>query len=121
MYTAWVELSREAFAAAWAEGRALTVDQAIADALAADAPAADAAAVTGAAAAPRPSPGAGPGGLGPRELEVTLLIAGGHTNRQMAEALVIAEWTVDTHVRHILNKLGFRSRAQVAAWAAERG
>jgi non-specific serine/threonine protein kinase len=122
MATAWVELGEEAFAAAWAEGRALSLDQAIADALAAAAPVtADAPATAGAAAPPRPSPGAGPGGLSPRELEVTLLIARGHTNRQIAEALVIAEWTVDTHVRHILNKLGFRSRAQVAAWATERG
>ena len=38
----------------------------------------------------------------------------------LAEALVISEWTVDTHVRHILTKLGLRSRAQVAAWAIER-
>jgi non-specific serine/threonine protein kinase len=56
-----------------------------------------------------------------REREVAVLIARGLSNRQIAEALVIAEWTVDTHVRHILNKLGFRSRAQVAAWATERG
>ena len=34
---------------------------------------------------------------------------------------MISEWTADTHVRHILTKLDFRSRAQVAAWATERG
>jgi non-specific serine/threonine protein kinase len=59
--------------------------------------------------------------LTPREQEVALLIARGHTNREIAEVLVISEWTVDTHVRHILTKLGQRSRAQVAAWVAERG
>jgi DNA-binding NarL/FixJ family response regulator len=41
-------------------------------------------------------------------------------HRQIAGALVITEWTVDTHVRHILAKLNLRSRAQVAAWAVER-
>jgi non-specific serine/threonine protein kinase len=43
------------------------------------------------------------------------------TNRQIAEQLVISEWTVDTHVRHILGKLECRSRAQVASWAAGQG
>jgi non-specific serine/threonine protein kinase len=58
--------------------------------------------------------------LTPREREVALLIAGGRTNREIADVLVISEWTVDTHVRHILTKLGQRSRAQIAAWVAER-
>jgi non-specific serine/threonine protein kinase len=108
---AWVELGEETFAAAWAEGRALSLD----DVVAYQPP------EQAMAGRSRPSPGAGPGGLSPRELEVALLIAQGLTNRRIAETLVIAEWTVDTHVRHILNKLGFRSRAQVAAWASERG
>jgi DNA-binding NarL/FixJ family response regulator len=43
------------------------------------------------------------------------------TNRQIAQALGIAEGTAGVHVDHILNKLGFRSRAQVAAWAVEHG
>ena len=51
---------------------------------------------------------------------MALLIAQGLTNRRIAETLTIAEWTVDTHVRHILSKLNFRSRAQVAAWAVEQ-
>jgi DNA-binding NarL/FixJ family response regulator len=45
----------------------------------------------------------------------------GLTNRQIADALVIADGTAGVHVDHILNKLGFRSRAQVAAWAVEHG
>lgn len=56
-----------------------------------------------------------------REREVARLIARGLTNRQIAQALVIAEGTAGVHVDHILNKLGFRSRAQVAAWAADHG
>ena len=58
--------------------------------------------------------------LSRRELEVAVLVARGLTNRQIAEQLVISEWTVDSHVRHILTKLEFRSRAQIAAWIAER-
>jgi predicted ATPase/class 3 adenylate cyclase/DNA-binding CsgD family transcriptional regulator len=56
-----------------------------------------------------------------REQEVAVLIAGGQTNRQIAEALVITEGTSANHVNHILDKLGFSSRAQVAAWAAHQG
>jgi len=56
-----------------------------------------------------------------REREVAALIARGLTNRQIAEALVVAEGTVNIHVSHILAKLELRSRAQVAVWAAEHG
>ena len=59
--------------------------------------------------------------LSARELEVALLLARGLTNRQVAEELVISERTASTHVTHILNKLGFSTRSQVAAWAVERG
>ena len=59
------------------------------------------------------------GPLTAREREVAVLIATGHTNRQIGDVLFISQWTVDTHVRHILTKLGLRSRAQVAAWAVE--
>ena len=49
-----------------------------------------------------------------REHEVTELIAGGLTNRQIAERLFIAQRTVDTHVGHILAKLGCHNRSQAA-------
>jgi non-specific serine/threonine protein kinase len=49
-----------------------------------------------------------------REHEVTDLMAGGLTNRQIAERLFIAQRTVDTHVGHILAKLGCSNRSQVA-------
>jgi non-specific serine/threonine protein kinase len=58
--------------------------------------------------------------LTPREREVARLIARGRTNREIAESLVVAERTTTTHVEHILQKLRFRSRAQIAAWVAER-
>jgi non-specific serine/threonine protein kinase len=54
-----------------------------------------------------------------REREVAALVAGGRTNREIAAALVISERTADAHVQNILNKLGFSSRAQIAAWTAE--
>jgi non-specific serine/threonine protein kinase len=56
-----------------------------------------------------------------REREVAVLVAGGKTNREIATALFISERTADNHVQHILNKLGFTSRSQIAAWAATHG
>jgi DNA-binding NarL/FixJ family response regulator len=52
---------------------------------------------------------------------VATLIAGGLTNREIAEALGISERTAGNHVQHILNKLGFRSRARIAVWAVAHG
>lgn len=59
---------------------------------------------------------AGQGVLGKREAEVAQLIAEGLSNKQIGTRLFISERTVATHVGSILNKLGFNSRAQVAAW-----
>jgi DNA-binding CsgD family transcriptional regulator len=56
-----------------------------------------------------------------REREVALLVACGLTNRQIADALVIAEKTAEVHVGHILEKLRLSSRAQVAAWTVSDG
>lgn len=52
-----------------------------------------------------------------RELDVARLVAKGLTNRQIAEALVISDRTARNHVQHTLTKLGFSTRAQIAAWA----
>ena len=46
------------------------------------------------------------------------LVAGGRSNRDIAAELVISQRTAENHVEHILTKLGFTSRAQVAAWVA---
>jgi DNA-binding CsgD family transcriptional regulator len=67
------------------------------------------------------APRGGAGRLSPRELEVVALIARGLTDRQIAEQLVITEGTTGTHVAHILNKLGFHTRTQIATWAVQQG
>jgi non-specific serine/threonine protein kinase len=59
--------------------------------------------------------------LTPRELEVAILIGRGHTNRRIADDLVIAERPVETHARNIREMLGLSSRSQIAAWIAARG
>jgi DNA-binding CsgD family transcriptional regulator len=58
------------------------------------------------------------GPLGKREADVARLVAEGFSNRQIGARLFISERTVDSHVRSILNKLGFDSRSQIAAWFA---
>ena len=61
------------------------------------------------------------GGLTEREREVAVLIAKGKSNREIADQLVVSYRTVETHVRAILSKLAFSSRAQIAVWAVEIG
>jgi DNA-binding CsgD family transcriptional regulator len=61
------------------------------------------------------------GGLTAREREVAHLVSQGKSNREIAEALVLSERTVENHVGNILTKLGFESRAQIAVWAVEKG
>jgi DNA-binding NarL/FixJ family response regulator len=56
--------------------------------------------------------------LSGRERDVLELLAEGLRNREIAERLVIGEATVKTHVRHVLEKLRFRNRAEAAAFAA---
>jgi DNA-binding CsgD family transcriptional regulator len=62
----------------------------------------------------------GPDVLTAREREIASLVADGLSNHDVAEQLVISEGTVEVHVKHILGKLGFRSRAQVAGWVARQ-
>jgi DNA-binding NarL/FixJ family response regulator len=62
-----------------------------------------------------------PDELTPREAEVLTLIAGGHSNREIAESLVISEATVKTHVNHVFAKIGARDRAQAVHYAYTRG
>ncbi|MFI5719611.1 protein kinase [Nocardia sp. NPDC051750] len=54
-----------------------------------------------------------------RENEVVELVAEGLTNKAIAARLVISQRTAQGHVEHILTKLGYTSRAQIAAWAVE--
>jgi DNA-binding NarL/FixJ family response regulator len=53
--------------------------------------------------------------LSPREFEVLGLIARGYRNREISKALFIADSTTKVHVRHVLEKLGVRSRTEAAA------
>jgi non-specific serine/threonine protein kinase len=58
--------------------------------------------------------------LTPREREIAELVAQGVSNKEIASRLVIAPRTAEGHVEHILVKLGFTSRAQIAAWVTGR-
>ncbi|MFE3960908.1 protein kinase [Nocardia sp. NPDC059091] len=92
------------FDAAWLRGRSMGFDTAVAYALeesAAETPSTEAATLT------------------KREREVADLVAEGLTNKQIATRLVISQRTAQGHVEHILAKLGYTSRAQIAAWIAE--
>jgi len=64
---------------------------------------------------PHEAPDAGP--LSRREREVAAMVAAGMTNREIAKKLFIAERTAEGHVERIRNKLGVRSRTEVATWA----
>ncbi|MCW5852579.1 MAG: tetratricopeptide repeat protein, partial [Anaerolineae bacterium] len=106
---------------AWADGRAMTIEQTVDYALSVEA------AKPPSASAPPPPVArhqyekAYYGGLTAREREIVALIAQGKTNRAIADDLVIAERTVDRHVANMMAKLDFHSRAQIAAWAVEKG
>lgn len=91
-----------------AAGRALSAEEAIAEAASAE----------GAEQEGGPATMWAP--LTPREADVAVLVADGLTNRLIAQRLVVARRTVDTHVENILAKLGFNGRSQVAAWVIRR-
>jgi len=105
-------LGPEATARLWAEGSRLEASAAI-ELAQAMTPAATA--DGGAAAGP-----AVRGTLTPREHQIAGLIAQGRSNRAIAQELLISPATAARHVANILVKLGFNSRAQVAAWAARQ-
>ena len=60
-------------------------------------------------------------GLTAREAEVLKLIAGGLTNRQIAERLYVSESTVKTHINHLFSKIGIQDRAQAVTYAYRNG
>lgn len=55
-----------------------------------------------------------------RELEVARLVATGLRNREIAERLAVSVRTAESHVDQIRTKLGFRSRAEIGRWVAQR-
>jgi DNA-binding CsgD family transcriptional regulator len=98
------ELGESLFTAAWAEGQAMTPEQALS------------------ASSPSPPPvsqPAYPAGLTPREVAVLRLVAQGLTNAQVADKLVISPRTVDTHLTAIYGKLGVTSRSAATRFAVE--
>jgi non-specific serine/threonine protein kinase len=62
----------------------------------------------------------GAGALSAREIELADVVAEGLFNPAIARRLYLSRPTVASHVAHILTKLGFSSRAQIAAWAVQR-
>jgi ATP/maltotriose-dependent transcriptional regulator MalT len=110
-------LGKAASSAAWEKGRAMSAEEAIACALnpVDDSP------VLAAEGGSDLQVGTSPitPVLSAREREVAALIARGRTNREIAAALVITEGTAANHVAHILDKLGFSFRSQIAAWVTE--
>jgi non-specific serine/threonine protein kinase len=123
--TARVALGEEGFAAAVATGRrvppaaALAAAQAVAEALTTSADATDAVHASAPASAQVPTPGVF--GLSPREREVLGLLAKRSTDKEIAEALFISRHTVETHVKHVLAKLGAANRREAAALAVRHG
>lgn len=86
-----------------AQGARLTLDEAVALAFG--------------GASPRPEL---PAGLSAREVEVAALVAEGLTNKTIAARLHLSVRTVESHVRHVLAKVGLDNRTQLATWARER-
>ena len=104
------QLDETSFTAAWAEGRTMTLEQAVGYAL-----------VETETLSPVQNVKEIFGGLTAREREVAALIAQGKSNREIAKEMTVRVKTVETYVTRILNKLGFDSRVQIAIWAIEKG
>ncbi len=108
------QLGEKLFAAAWAEGRSMTPDQAfaaretaISTTIARDGPHLAKVAISY------------PAGLTTREVEVLRLVAQGMTNEQVADQLVISPRTVNTHLTSIYGKIGTSTRSAATRYAME--
>jgi DNA-binding NarL/FixJ family response regulator len=117
--TVRAQLDEAAFAAAWAEGRTMTAEQALAakerTLMSAASPLASAT-----PAAPTAKPAVSyPEGLTQREVEVLRLVAQGLTDAQVADQLVISPRTVNGHLRSIYSKIGVTSRSAATRYAVD--
>jgi non-specific serine/threonine protein kinase len=101
-------LGRTRFNTVFREGARLTFDQVVGHVLEERTPAA------------RPPMAARLAPLTRRETEVARLVAEGKNNKEIAGALLIAQRTAEGHIEHILSKLGFNSRTQIAVWFAQQ-
>ena len=101
-------LGEGTFDAAWAEGRAMTQDEATRYALDRSTP-------------PEDRSEAPPDGLSAREVEVLRLVAAGLTNAEVAGRLFISPRTVNWHLGSVYRKLGFHSRTEATRFAVEHG
>ncbi len=112
--TARAQLGEQAFAVAWAEGRGMTWEQALAER----------GPVTILEEAhptpPAKSPPTYPDGLTVREVEVLRLLAQGLTDAQIAAQLIISPRTVNTHLKAIYGKIQVSSRSAATRYALER-
>ncbi|MEV6105764.1 LuxR C-terminal-related transcriptional regulator [Streptomyces sp. NPDC051940] len=110
-------LGEQRYVQLYAQGARLDLARAVefvtgdADALPADQP----------PGAPRGASGGRTDALTRREREVAALVAQGLSNREIAQRLVISKRTADAHVEHILAKLGFSSRSEIAALVSRDG
>jgi predicted ATPase/DNA-binding CsgD family transcriptional regulator len=106
-------LDEASYTAALAAGRAMSLDEGIAEAFAVE--------VDASAASPARGPSSRVDGpfrvLTATEVEVLRLLAGGRTTKEIAGELVVAVSTVDRHITHIYGKLGVRNRAEATALA----
>jgi non-specific serine/threonine protein kinase len=105
----WLAPARRALGTAadraFVEGQQLSLEEAAGAALALDS-----------GSSSRSTPGSA---LTQREMEVARLVAQGFTNREVADQLSLSVRTVEVHVDHILTKLAFNTRTQLARWAVE--
>jgi non-specific serine/threonine protein kinase len=105
------QLDEASWEEAWAEGRAMSMEQAIDYALSEEKLLTLSSTESSSVEAPS---------LTPREKEVAVLVGRGLTNRQIASELVLSEHTVHHHVTNILKKLNLSSRQQVASRLSDR-
>ncbi len=110
--SARARLASDDFEKAWTTGRAMSIDQAIDEAIAFQIPVSETDSVPSSEASDR---------LSTRERTVLEHLVTGATTREIADALVVSVATVDRHLTHIYTKLGVRSRAEAIAWALRHG
>jgi predicted ATPase/DNA-binding CsgD family transcriptional regulator len=115
------QLDEAAWEAAFAEGQAMTFEEAVAYALSAEEPSVTTLPYTTTSQSSLSSAPERPARLTPREIEVLGLVAAGMTNAQIAKELFVSIRTVETHITSIYHKLGVTSRAAATRFALEHG